>query len=86
MSDLSLCPITKVNLDEEESIFVWELTVPTSKTQEIKERLHKNDFQDCQSILKCLFKWHLLRNSFVGPASFNFFLDKNMNLQWKKLF
>ena len=44
MSDLSLCPFTNVNLDEEESIFVWELTVPTSKTQEIKERLHKNGF------------------------------------------
>ncbi len=44
MTDIQLCPLTKVNLDEEDSIFCWELTVPTSKTQEIKERLHKNGF------------------------------------------
>ena len=55
------------------------------KTLYSTKRLHKNDFQDCQSILKCLFKWHLLRNSFVGPASFNFFLDKNMTSVWSSL-
>ena len=44
MTDTSRCPISNTNLDECESIFVWELTVPSSKTQEIKERLHKNDF------------------------------------------
>jgi hypothetical protein len=49
------------------------------------KRLHKNDFQDCVSILKCLFKHHLLRNSFVGPASFNFFLDKNMTSVWSSV-
>ena len=55
------------------------------KTLYSTKRLHKNDFQDCQSILKCLFKWHLLRNSFVGPASFNFFLDKNMTSIWSSV-
>lgn len=55
------------------------------KTMYSTKRLHKNDFQDCQSILKCLFKWHLLRNSFVGPASFNFFLDKNMTSVWSSV-
>jgi len=49
------------------------------------KRLHKNDFQDCVSILKCLFKHHLLRNSFVGPATFNFFLDKNMTSVWSSV-
>ena len=45
MSDISRCPIFNTNLlDENECIFCWELTVPSSKTQEIKERLHKNDF------------------------------------------
>ena len=44
ITDTSRCPISNTNLDECESIFVWELTVPSSKTQEIKERLHKNDF------------------------------------------
>ena len=39
MSDLSLCPFTNVNLDEEESIFCWELTVPSSKTEELKKSL-----------------------------------------------
>ena len=55
------------------------------KTLYSTKRLHKNDFQDCQSILKCLFKYHLLRNSFVGPASFNFFLDKNMTSVWSSV-
>ena len=55
------------------------------KTLYSTKRLHKNDFQDCQSILKCLFKHHLLRNSFVGPASFNFFLDKNMTSVWSSV-
>ena len=49
------------------------------------KRLHKNDFQDCISILKCLFKWHYLRSSFVGPASFNFFLDKNLSSVWSSV-
>ena len=52
------------------------------KTMYSTKRLHKNDFQDCISILKCLFKWHYLRNSFVGPASFNFFLDKDFSSMW----
>ena len=52
------------------------------RTMYSTKRLHKNDFQDCISILKCLFKWHYLRNSFVGPASFNFFLDKNLSAVW----
>ena len=49
------------------------------------KRLHHNDFQDCISILKCLFKWHYLRSSFVGPASFNFFLDKDMTSMWSSV-
>ena len=49
------------------------------------KRLHKNDFQDCISILKCLFNLHYLRNSFVGPASFNFFLDKNLTAVWSSV-
>jgi hypothetical protein len=49
------------------------------------KRLHQNDFQDCISILKCLFKWHYLRSSFVGPASFNFFLDKDMTSMWSSV-
>jgi hypothetical protein len=52
------------------------------RTMYSTKRLHKNDFQDCISILKCLFKWHYLRNSFVGPASFNFFLDKDLSAVW----
>tara|TARA_A100001037_G_scaffold63293_1_gene55369 strand:+ start:72301 stop:73608 length:1308 start_codon:yes stop_codon:yes gene_type:complete len=49
------------------------------------KRLHKNDFQDCISILKCLFKWHYLRSSFIGPASFNFFLDKDLTSVWSSV-
>lgn len=49
------------------------------------KRLHHNDFQDCISILKCLFKWHYLRSSFVGPASFNFFLDKDLTSVWSSV-
>ena len=37
MTDASRCPISNTNLDEYESIFVWELTVPSSKTEEINK-------------------------------------------------
>ena len=40
MSNQSRCPIFNTNiLDENECIFVWELTVPTSKTEDIKKKL-----------------------------------------------
>jgi len=31
MTDIQLCPLTKVNLDEEESIQIWEKTLPTTQ-------------------------------------------------------
>ena len=37
MTYTSRCPISNTNLDECESIFVWELTVPSSKTEAINK-------------------------------------------------
>ena len=45
MSNQSRCPIFNTNiLDENECIFVWELTVTSSKTEKLKKTLADADF------------------------------------------
>ena len=45
MTTDSRCPIFNTNLlDENECIFVWELTVPSSKTEKLKKTLADADF------------------------------------------
>ena len=45
MTTDSRCPVFNTNLlDENECIFVWELTVPSSKTEKLKKTLADADF------------------------------------------